>query len=171
MCWIRFVCACMASGFAAGSPISCGECRCVHDTGSGKRKRSDAKGVITRTARAPPVRKANKLYILRNQQKTNAWRCHQSLHNKVRGRCSWDKCPAILTSKASRTKLTNMYCEECMARKGKVVYLCNGQALCHLKFHNKYYCKQYLEEEREPMVEEYWIKPEPREAFSNSMIL
>ena len=50
------------------SPIR--DMTCVYNTGSGKRKRLDAKGVIT-TTRVPPVRMANNLYNLRNQQYAN----------------------------------------------------------------------------------------------------
>ena len=62
------------------SPVR--DLRNVHDTGCGKRKRSDAKGVTTRSkARAPPVEDVSSmLYKLRNQQKKHPWRKHQSVH-------------------------------------------------------------------------------------------
>ena len=61
---------------------------CVYDTGCGRRKMLDAKGVTTRTRARVPVKYVNtKLYKLRNEQKANPWRKYQSVFHKVRGQC------------------------------------------------------------------------------------
>ena len=67
------------------SPVR--DMRNVHDTGCGKRKRLDAKGVTTRSkARAAPVEYvSSKLYKLRNQQKKHPLRKHQPVYHKERG--------------------------------------------------------------------------------------
>ena len=58
--------------------------RNVHDTGCGKRKKSDAKRVTIRSmARAPLVEVVSSmLYKLRNQQNKHPWRKHQSVHQQ-----------------------------------------------------------------------------------------
>jgi len=63
------------------SPLRC--MRNVHDTGYGKKKRTDAKGYVSvgRTA----VKGSSKKSVLRNQQKANPWRTHQSVHHSRRG--------------------------------------------------------------------------------------
>ena len=143
------------------SPIR--DMTCIYNTESGKRKRFDAKGVLTTTTRAPPVRMANKLYTLRNHQYANPWRQHQSVRIEERGRCCWEKCPGILMGIASgvkrgRPKQTHMNCEECSAKQAATVFLCNdrigksegkGTALCHIKYHSKYHCKSYLERQQQ----------------------
>ena len=125
----------------------------VYDTGCGKRKRFDAKGITTMSmTRAPPVEVvSSKLYKLKNQQKANTWRIHQSVQHKELGRCKWDKCPAkkIPDPKRGRPKATYMHCKECTAVLRKVMYLCNNKiggdiAFCHIKHHNKFQCKKYL---------------------------
>ena len=45
---------------------------------------------------------------------------------------------------------TCMICEECSAREGKPVYLCNDRkggtpVLCHLAYHKKYHSKKYAD--------------------------
>ena len=48
---------------------------CVYDTGCGKRKRSNTKGVTTTATGSLPVELlSTKLYKLKNQQKANPWR-------------------------------------------------------------------------------------------------
>ena len=118
----------------------------VYDsTGCGKRQRSDAKGV-TSTPRTPPVEQGStNLYKLKNQQKANARRPHQSVQHKELGRCKWDKCPAKSKSKEKGVKRgcpksTFMHCEERTVLTGKVMYLCNNKigevsVFCHIKYH------------------------------------
>ena len=105
----------------------------------------------------PPVEEMGlKLYKLRNQQNANQWRKHQSLYHKKRGQCCWEKCPGIAKSipevvKRGWVSTSAMYCEECSARLGKTIYLCNsnmkegGRSYCHTKYHNKYHWKKYLD--------------------------
>ena len=100
----------------------------------------------------PPVEDvSSKLYKLRNQQKANPWRTHQSIQHKEVGRCRWNKCPAnkIPGPKRDCLKATYIHCEECTAVSGEVMYLCNnkirGEAtFCHIKHPNKFHCKKYL---------------------------
>ena len=130
---------------------------CVYDTGCGKRKRSDAKGVTTRSMTAPVVEYiSTKLYKLRNHQNKHPRRKHQFVHHKERDCCCWKLFPGIAKSitegaKRSHPSTTAMHCEECSAHKGKTIYHCNsnkkkgGSIYCHIKYHNKIPCKKYLE--------------------------
>ena len=113
----------------------------------------ETKIITTRSSLVEQV--SNKLYKLKYQQKANTWRSHQSIHHKERERCHLEKCPCIALSKVEGAKrdhprTTYMHCEECSTHKGQTVYLCNirmGEVkiFCHLKYHNKYHCKKYLE--------------------------
>ena len=121
--------------------------RNVHDTGHGKKKRTDAKGYVSvgRTA----VKGSSKKSVLRNQQKANPWRTHMSVaHTSKRGRCGYALCKAnpVGPNKRQRRRMTCMHCEECTAEDGAIKHFCNGmnkgiQRECHVKYHNKYKCK------------------------------
>ena len=117
---------------APDHPLPIRDMTCVYGTGCRKRKRSDTKGVITTTPRAPPINSATRLYILRNQQYVNPWHQHQSVRIEERGRCCWEKCLGILMGTASgvkrgRPKQTHMNCEECSAKQGSTTFLCNDR--------------------------------------------
>ena len=121
----------------------------------------DTKGVTTRSmARAAPVEAiSSQLYKLRNRQRKQSRRKHQSVHKrgKKRGRCKWEKCPDIAQliaegAKRGQASTTVMHCEECSAQLGKTIYLCNsnnngGRSICHIKYHNKFHCKKYLDKQ------------------------
>ena len=112
------------------SPIS--DMRCIYNTGCGKRKRSDAKGITTTAPRAAPVEDIrSKLHKLRNQQEKHPWRSHQSVEHKELGCWKWDMCPAkrSLDTKRDRLKATCMNCEECTAEFEKVMYFCNNRLI------------------------------------------
>ena len=117
----------------------------VHDTGYGRKKRADAKGFVAvgRTA----VKASTKLSTLRNQQKANPWRTHQSVaHTTRRGRCGYAQCRGNVVGPngRQRRRMTSMHCEECTAEDGvNIKYFCNsmntgGVRACHMKHHNKY---------------------------------
>ena len=75
---------------APAHPSPLRDMACVYDTECGKRKRSDAKGLIARARarRAPPVAVINtKLHKLKNQQFSNLWRLDQSVFHEERGQC------------------------------------------------------------------------------------
>ena len=124
------------------SPVKC--MRNVHDTGYGKKKRSDAKGIVCVGRTIAKV--STKLSTLRNQQKANPWRTHMSVaHTTKRGRCGYALCKAnpVGPNKRQRRRMTCMLCEECTAEDGAIKYFCNGMNRdCHIKHHNKYKCKK-----------------------------
>ena len=120
-------------------------------TTGGRKTRSDTKafravGRCPSEARRPVSRKDT----LRKRQRKSPWRTHQSISNDKKGRCSFEKCPSKLWSKAQRrrNRETYMICEECSVLAGKPIYLCNDTinvdkktskgtpVLCHLAYHN-----------------------------------
>ena len=119
----------------------------VFDTGSGRRVRSDAKGVVASSTAQPRISK--RVAALRQKQKRLPWRKHQSVAYHMRGRCHYSRCPATKTSAAERKRsyLTFMRCEECSAVAGKDMFFCNDTkskkpCLCHLAYHTKYHAKK-----------------------------
>jgi hypothetical protein len=87
---------------------------------TGRKVRSDAKGMMMVMPACPPVEAPM---------------------------CVWDDCPGKLTCKAKRKRSNQMHmrCEECSAHLGRDVYLCNGYIKgapvnCHQRYiyhHNK----------------------------------
>ena len=128
------------------SPVR--DLRNVHDSGSRRKKRKDAKGEVS-AERSPPIMQvldSTKLSKLKGRQKHNPWRQHQSLSASVSGRCQWPKCPGFIAAKErnwkrARRRMTPRYCEECTAHYGKYIFLCNtifkgDKVMCHVKYHN-----------------------------------
>ena len=120
-------------------------------TTGGRKTRSDTKafravGRCPSEARRPVSRKDT----LRKRQRKSPWRTHQSIPNDKKGKCSFEKCPSKLWSKAQRrrNRETYMICEECSVLAGKPIYLCNDTinvdkktskgtpVLCHMAYHN-----------------------------------
>ena len=106
-----------------------------NNMGCRKRKMSNTKGVATTavattaatTTRPFPVKESNKIYKLKDQQRANAWRSHQSKYHKERRRCHWEMCLGIALSKSEGAKRgqarqTWIHCEECSLHKGQTVY-------------------------------------------------
>ena len=123
----------------------------AHDTGRGRKNRADAKGVVCVGRTTSKV--STKMSTLRNQQKANPWRTHQSVPHAKRGRCAYPLCLGYLIEQTkgkpgNRRHMTSMHCEECTAEDGvNVKYFCNGVnngklRLCHIKYHNKNKCKK-----------------------------
>ena len=119
----------------------------VHDTGVGRKKRSDAKGTLPGHGRQQDTQPASYLAPLRKKQKTNPWRTHQSFAcEKTPGYCAYHGCPNRVLTKSKGKKIqghyTRMRCEECSAEKGRDVYFCNdfrkGKVVnCHLRWHKE----------------------------------
>ncbi|KAL7526484.1 hypothetical protein ACHAXR_001514 [Thalassiosira sp. AJA248-18] len=124
----------------------------IFDYGTGRKVRNDAKGTIAEGRRGPDITKPiDTLRRLRHKQKKSEWRTHQSISCEKKGRCQWENCPGKKKSQAmvKRTYDTYMRCEECSARLGKNMFLCNGTksgkpVLCHIAFHTKYHNKKYI---------------------------
>ena len=133
---------------AAEHPSAVRCMRNVHDTGYGKKKRTDAKGVVS--VGRVPAKGTSSISKLRNQQKANPWRTHMSVaHTTRRGRCAYTLCKGnpVGPNKRQRRRMTSMHCEECTAEHGSFKYFCNGtnngiQRECHTKYHSKYKCKK-----------------------------
>jgi len=90
--------------------------------------RSDAKGTMMVMPACPPAQAPMDNYeLLKNQQHKSLWRMHLREVVEKRGNCRWDDCPGKLTSKGicPRSNMTHMCCEECSARLGQDIYLCN----------------------------------------------
>ena len=86
---------------------------------TGRKVRSNAKGMMTVMPACLPVEVAMDNYVLlKNQQRKSPWRMHQSEAVAKQGKCGWDDCPGKLASKAAypRNSDTHMRCEECSAR-------------------------------------------------------
>jgi hypothetical protein len=125
----------------------------IFDYGTGRRTRTDAKGVaVAARSRGQPGRAAanQRMRELRRKQKKSKWRMHQSLAHTSRGHCCYQFCPGINESYADipRTYRTSMRCEECSAATGKNIYLCNDAkkgkpVLCHVEYHKKHHDKKY----------------------------
>ena len=121
-------------------------------TTGGRKTRSDTKS-FRASVRCPNEarRPVSRVDTLRKKQRKSPWRTHQSTSHAKKGRCSFAKCPSKQWStakKRKRNRETYMICEECSARLGKPIYLCNDtvnvdkrtgagtQVLCHLAYHN-----------------------------------
>jgi hypothetical protein len=110
---------------------------------TGRKVWSDAKGMMTVMPVCPPVEAPMDNYaLLKNQQRKSPWRIRQSKAVAKKGRCGWEDCPGKLASKGihPRSSDTHMRCEECSARLGKDMYLCNGfikgaPVNCHRHYH------------------------------------
>jgi hypothetical protein len=108
---------------------------------TGRKVRSDAKGMMTVMPACLPVEVAmNNYALLKNQQRKSPWRMHQSEAVAKQGKCGWDDCPGKLASKAKypRNSDTHMRCEECSARwlrQGSAGEL--PPALPHLSSHQR----------------------------------
>ena len=76
---------------APDHPSQVREMKSFYNTGCVKRKRSgDTNGVATPTPKAPPAAPpSTKLYRLKNQQKANAWRSHQSITKRPYDENGW----------------------------------------------------------------------------------
>jgi hypothetical protein len=131
----------------------------IMDFGTGRKLRTDAKGEVAIPPTLTQARYAiaapqQRLRELRVKQKKSKWRIHQSFAREKQGRCCWKECPGLKeegSRKRKRSCATFMYCEECIAREGKDIYLCNGikkhkAVLCHLAYHKKYHDMKYSEE-------------------------
>jgi hypothetical protein len=118
---------------------------------TGRKVRSNAKGMMTVMPACLPVEVAMDNYVLlKNQQRKSPWSMHQSEAVAKQGKCGWDDCPGKLASKAKypRNSDTHMRCEECSARLGKDVYLCNGYVKgapvnCHRHYHIYHHIKEF----------------------------
>lgn len=124
----------------------------VHDYGTGRKIRADAKGVVAHGVSGTPAAPApnQRLRELRYKQKKSKWRMHQSFAHTKRGLCCYKFCPGIDASYADRPRQykTSMRCEECSAEQGKDVFLCNDTkkdkpVLCHLEYHKRNHDKKY----------------------------
>ncbi|KAL7525349.1 hypothetical protein ACHAXR_000966, partial [Thalassiosira sp. AJA248-18] len=127
----------------------------VFDYGTGRKIRTDAKGTVAQGSRGAAAIAApqQRFRELRNKQKKAVWRMHQSMAYEKEGKCNWENCPGKAkeggeSRKRKRSYSTYMRCEECSARLGKNIFLCNNvkkgvPVLCHLAYHNKYHNKQY----------------------------
>ncbi len=128
----------------------------VFDFGTGRKIRTDAKGIVACGTRGRGAVEApqQRMRELRNKQKKSAWRIHQSMASSKRGRCCWVHCPGLTASAANkkpRTYETSMRCEECSAMLEKNVFLCNDTKkgvpiLCHQAYHKKYHNKKYQDD-------------------------
>ena len=130
-------------------PSSVRDLRNVHYSGSGRKKRKDAKGEMSteRSPRIMQVLESTKLSRLKGQQKHNPWRQHQSMaYAPLTEQCCWGKCPGLVASiaagwKRPRIRQTTRYREECTASLGKHLFLCfsnfkGDKCSCHVKYHN-----------------------------------
>ncbi|KAL7527968.1 hypothetical protein ACHAXR_007787 [Thalassiosira sp. AJA248-18] len=128
----------------------------IFDYGAGRKLRTDAKGTVARGIRGAAAIAApnQRMRQLRKKQKKAVWRMHQSMACEKRGKCHWENCPGMKkesgddSRKRKRSYNTYMRCEECSAREGKNIFLCNDvksrvPVLCHLVYHSKYHNKQY----------------------------
>ena len=119
----------------------------IFETGSGRKIRSDAKGLSVGHGRVRDQSKTNlPLKNLRKRQKTHEWCTHQSIAYKSRHRCSFEGCPGLKLSKDKkrpRATLTWMRCQECSAEQGVNVFFCNQTVkgkpqLCHYRYHTRH---------------------------------
>ena len=118
---------------------------------TGRKVRSDAKGMMMVMPACPPVEAPMYNYaLLKNQQRKSPWRIHQSQAVAKQGKCVWDDCPGKLTCKAKRkcSNQMHMRCEECSAHLGSDVYLCNGYIKgapvnCHQRYHIYHHNKEF----------------------------
>jgi len=128
----------------------------VHDTGVGRKRRSDAKGTVPGRVCQQDTQPASYLAPLRKKQKKHLWRTHQSFSWEKKGKCAYEGCPGIDAAKKKGLKRkrafdTRMRCEECSAMKGSDVFFCNDfkngkRVLCHLRWHEEN-CKSEKEKE------------------------
>ena len=122
----------------------------IHDTGSGKKMRSDAKGEragfgnVRNQSRVPLS-----LRSLKKKQKRDPWCNHQSVAFETQGKCHFAGCPNLHLSDAKRKRGygTYMRCVQCSAEKGKHIYFCNDTkngkpVLCHWRYHTKHHCEE-----------------------------
>ena len=80
---------------------------------TGRKVRSDAKGMMMVMPACPPVEAPMYNYaLLKNQQCKSPWRIHQSQVVAKHGHCAWDDCPGKLTCtvKCPRNYKTHMRC-------------------------------------------------------------
>ena len=111
--------------------------------GSGRKKRTDAKGEIAPFGRTRLGLEIRRYLLLKRRQKVDTWHLHQSVTSKTKGRCAYAGCPNLRFGKAvrKRTYATHRHCEECSAKKKKPIYFCNdkkkgGKVVnCHMKYH------------------------------------
>ena len=121
----------------------------IFDSNTGRKLRSDAKGLVAGNGRQPRAA-TQRLSLLLNQQKKAPWCIYQNLTYYLKGRCCKKGCPEV---KASKVKVhhsydTFMWCKECSANHGNDKFFCNNSkskmpALCHGADHNKYHSKKY----------------------------
>eukprot|EP00956_Cyclotella_meneghiniana_P007122 scaffold9663_cov35-Cyclotella_meneghiniana.AAC.1 len=83
---------------------------------------------------AAPAQRERELRT-KQKQKRHPWRVHQTT----------TRTPGV---KRPRSAHTYMHCKECLAEKGRPVFLCNemrkGEAArCHFMYHTKYHKKKY----------------------------
>ena len=137
----------------AQHPIPSRDLTNILDFGCGRKHRSDAKGEIAdvtprgNVGAAAPEQRLRELHA---KQSKHPWRMHQSVPHEKQGRCCWKKCAGLdnVGTLRKRPSGTYMYCEECTAESGSIVYLCNAYVKgkpqnCHFMHHVKYHAKKY----------------------------